>query len=89
MCSDLMCVILYSLHRKIELYGMINHFKICCYPYNFKRTTLKVTALETSALTTRLHQGIEKFLAVWEHTLRCKNFLRDLTFKDGTTLAIW
>ena len=28
----------------------------------------------------RCDQGIEKFCAVWEHKIRCKNFLRDLTF---------
>ena len=25
-------------------------------------------------------QGIEKNVAVWEHKIRCKNFLRDLRF---------
>ena len=34
-------------------------------------------------------QGIENFFAVWEHKLRCKNFLRDLMFKNGATLVIW
>ena len=36
-----------------------------------------------------LWQGIEKFVAVWEHKLRCKKILPDLTLKDVATLVIW
>ena len=35
------------------------------------------------------YQGIEKFFTVWKHKVRCKNFLRDLKFKDGAILEIW
>ena len=34
-------------------------------------------------------QGIEKIFAVWEHKLRYKKNLRDLTTKNGGTLVVW
>ena len=70
----LMCLLLFFFRHFYFIYKSRN---ICwCDSSQCRSLHILRSALQHSV---QIRQGMEKFFAVWEHKLRCKNFRRDST----------